>query len=182
MQIITKNFGNRRLAGHIRNAANFYARELMSKRLCEKLFIEIICKKNDKDFLESGVAEWTDTVPWPKDFKITLRKLPKKKWAEYFKVLAHEMVHVKQYARNEMTSLVTCMVGNKMSQVWHGSRFKLSSVRSPKVHPARKKSLITQGNGSDYYYHPWEVEAFGLEVGLFQYYREKYSDINPWTK
>lgn len=182
MQVTTRSFGDRVLSKHIRHAAKFYARELMSKHLCSKLSLEIICKKNDAGFTESGVAEWVDQVPHPKVFKITLQEFPKKFWREYFKILAHEMVHIKQYARNEMTSLVTVMEGNKMSQTWHGSRFNLSSTRKPKVNSARKKSLITQGNGSDYYYHPWEVEAFGLEIGLFQYYNEEVSNTNPWLK
>ena len=180
MQVITRNFGDRALSKHLRHAARFYARELMSKRLCDKLSLEIICKKNDAGFPESGVAEWTDQVPRPKSFRITIGKISSKHWSEYFKILAHEIVHVKQYARSEMTSLVTMMEGNMMSQSWHGSRYNLSSARKPKVNPARKKSLITELSGSDYYYHPWEVEAFGLEVGLFQYYREECAD-NPWV-
>jgi hypothetical protein len=52
--------------------------------------------------------------------------------------LAHEMVHVKQYIRGET---------NDQLSVWRGRR-----INSDKV---------------DYWEHPWEIDAFGREAGLF---------------
>jgi hypothetical protein len=56
--------------------------------------------------------------------------------------VAHEMVHVKQYARNEMSDTVT----QKKFYKW-------------------KDTLVPES--TDYWDLPWEIEANGREVGLF---------------
>ena len=58
--------------------------------------------------------------------------------AEILKCLAHEMTHIKQYAYNETNETLT--------------RWKGRKVDSDNV---------------DYWVQPWEIEAFGTEVGLF---------------
>ena len=137
----------------------------------------LIYKKNDKYFIESGLAEWLDDTPSPKEFRITIARQKKSRYEEYFKALAHEMVHVKQYARNEMTSLVKNVGPNLLEQSWRGIKVKVASSRSP---VAKKTKIITDNKGYDYYYQPWEVEAFGLEVGLYAYYKEQHR--NKWIK
>jgi len=69
--------------------------------------------------------------------------------------LAHEMVHVKQHAKNELVKdYGTARGGYKLESVW------LGKVWRPK-----------QGEDS-YFDSPWEVEAYGREVGL----------MNRWIK
>jgi len=173
MHVSTKGVGSRALSFQLRQAAQFYARELMSERLCQTLDLEIVVKKNDKTFREAGLAEWLDQTPRPKEFRIIIAHQKKKDFQEYFKILAHEMVHVKQYAKDEMTSLIKVVKKGKVEQYWRGSSFALASKRRPVT---RMKKVITDDRGRDYYYQPWEVEAFGLEVGLYNYYVEKYGD------
>ena len=57
---------------------------------------------------------------------------------EILDTLAHEMVHVKQYVYGEMDESLT--------------RWKDIPIDSDKV---------------EYYSHPWEIEAYGMAVGLF---------------
>ena len=68
------------------------------------------------------------------DRSLTLRKL--------LETVAHEMVHVKQYARREMNDFA----------------FK-------EVHYKWKGKLVP--DSTDYWDLPWEIEANGREVGLF---------------
>ncbi len=175
MHIKTIGFGSRGLSACIRKAAQFYAQELMSKRLEQNLYLEVVCKKNDNHFTESGLAEWLDQTPSPKEFRITISRQKKSRYEEYFKILAHEMVHIKQYAKNEMTSLVKAAGPNQIEQYWRGMKVKVASKRSP---IANKTKVITDSKGHDYYYQPWEVEAYGLEVGLYAYLREQHP--NKW--
>ena len=58
--------------------------------------------------------------------------------AEILKTLAHEMTHIKQYAYNETNETLTR---------WKGKKVDSDSI--------------------DYWVQPWEIEAFGTEVGLF---------------
>lgn len=56
--------------------------------------------------------------------------------------LAHEMVHVKQYARNEYTYAST-----EGKYKWQGKKVNVDKT--------------------DYWELPWEIEAHGREIGLF---------------
>lgn len=58
--------------------------------------------------------------------------------AEILKCLAHEMTHIKQYAYNETNETLTRWKGRKVDS-----------------------------DNMDYWVQPWEIEAFGTEVGLF---------------
>ena len=64
--------------------------------------------------------------------------------AEILKCLAHEMTHIKQYAYNETNETLTRWRGNK--------------VDSDVV---------------DYWNQPWEIEAYGMESGLFSKFAVK---------
>jgi len=61
-------------------------------------------------------------------------------------VLAHEMVHVKQYARGEL-------VDHGKYCSWHGKKYEETELSS-----------------EEYFFSPWEVEAFGMQVGLYRMY------------
>lgn len=58
--------------------------------------------------------------------------------AEIFKTLAHEMVHIKQFVNGET---------NETLSKWKGITVDADSI--------------------DYYHHPWELEAYSLETGLW---------------
>lgn len=63
---------------------------------------------------------------------------------EILKTLAHEFVHVKQYVEEKL---------NEEQTEWNGQAIDSDAV--------------------DYYSLPWEVQAFGLEVGLFTNFAKK---------
>jgi hypothetical protein len=58
--------------------------------------------------------------------------------AEILKTLAHEMVHIKQFVHGET---------NETLSKWKGISIDADSL--------------------DYYHHPWELEAYSLETGLW---------------
>jgi len=58
-----------------------------------------------------------------------------------FSTLAHEMVHVKQYLNDELNEEMTLWKGKKVDS-----------------------------DNMDYWIHPWEIEASGIEVGLLYKY------------
>lgn len=72
-----------------------------------------------------------------------------------FKTLAHEMVHIKQFVNLETNDTL--------------SRWRGTPIDSEKV---------------DYYLHPWELDAYGMETGLFTKFATKnhlweiFEDIN----
>lgn len=63
-----------------------------------------------------------------------------------FMVLAHEMVHVKQYVSG-------ALVDHGKYCSWHGKRYE-----------------EFEANSEEYFFSPWEVEAYGMQVGLYRMY------------
>ena len=122
-------------------AANFYASLLMSKRLLKNITVFI---KNGNTGSFHGFIEFLDDNNRPKEFLISIKKdLPKRK---LLITLAHEMVHVKQYARGELKYLF-----KGGHDKWQGK------IIARKTH---------------YFDKPWEIEAFGRELGLYERYIE----------
>ena len=122
-------------------AAWYYAEKLMGKRTINNLEINIDLKRNlTKDTGCEGTSIWEDESLRPKEFLIELDVGVKIR--NLLITLAHEMVHVKQWAKNEMYEY-----------------YKLDEVRFNK----------TKFNMADlnYWDYPWEIEAFGRQLGLF---------------
>lgn len=115
-------------------AANFYM-GVLAPRLVDKLSVNIVLKKLGD---VHGFCEVVDGERRPRDFEIELnRKLNR---YDILHALAHELVHVKQYARNEI-------------------------LDKGKVTHFLGKTYVNES--TDYYDSPWEIEAYGREVGLY---------------
>ena len=122
-------------------AAWYYAEKLMGKRLINNLEININLKRNlyEKDKSE-GTAIWEDESSRPKEFTIELDCDTKVR--NILITLAHEMVHIKQWAKGEMYEYAG-----------------LGKVRFMKT----KYDM----NNLNYWDFPWEIEAYGKQLGLF---------------
>ena len=123
-------------------AAWWYAEKLMGKRLMANLEINIKLKKDlyKKDNTE-GTAIWEDEGRRPREFTIELDSSCGIR--NILITLAHEMVHVKQWAKDEMYEYY-----NSPKMV----RFKGEKLNMDEV---------------DYWDYPWEIEAYGRQLGLF---------------
>jgi hypothetical protein len=125
----------------IRGAGRWMASELMGPRLCDTLTVKIKLVKNLlKDEGVLGDCEWIDDNKRPREFVIRLYAGPNRK--RTLKTLAHEMVHVKQFARSEMYDHVQ----NIDLVTWKGQRVDSNQV--------------------SYEDQPWEKEAYEMEVPL----------------
>ena len=140
---------NRKL---VTSAAWWYAEKLMGKRLTASLEINIKFKKDlyEKDNNE-GTAIWEDDSYRPREFTIELDSSCVIR--NILITLAHEMVHVKQWAKDEMYEY---MPKGKTEEEW---------LKSPKI--ARFKSEKFNMDEVDYWDQPWEIEAYGRQLGLF---------------
>lgn len=148
MQITVTGTKTTALADELKRAAEFFADILMDPRMVRNLTLDIEVTKG-LDVQGECVDE--DGTRNPRWFTIGLKS---QKSLEMIKTLAHEMVHVKQHAKNELQGgiMVPTRGGLKMTSRWMGEIWK----------PKRKEC--------HYYDSPWEVEAYGKEVGLFQRY------------
>ena len=132
---------NKKVRKVVEQAAWYYAEKLMGKRLLGNLEITINLKKNllTKEGNE-GTAIWEDDNLRPKEFTITLDSTCTIR--NILITLAHEMVHVKQWAKGEMYEYA------EQDMVrFNKTKFNLADI--------------------NYWDYPWEIEAFGRQLGLF---------------
>ena len=127
-----------------------YAERLMGKRLVKtlELTINLTWKLADKEGAEGFCIwdEWDDLRKTPREFTIDLDSSISIR--DILINLAHEMVHVKQWVKGEM--------------------YEYSS-NSNVVRFMKKKYDM---NDMDYFDYPWEIEAFGRQLGLFIHWCE----------
>lgn len=136
--------GNPKRKEHVKSLAEFALSKLVSKRLNNNLTIKISITKG----LVNGSGVYGDCIYTddecsgrPRQFLVrldsSLRLRP------LLTTLAHELVHVKQWAKGEM--------------------WEYSSLRST----TRWKQKKIRTDREDYWDLPWEIEAHGREIGLF---------------
>lgn len=152
MNITVTGTTNKKLITQLKIATEFYARRLMHKKTVSNLTIDIeISKKHS----EMGGCINEDATKRSRWFTIELRNQPDDD--DIFRTLAHEMVHVKQYVKNELGEKLTVARGkNDVSpkSTWNGVVWKPNSLEHP------------------YFDSPWEIEAFGREIGLYYTWEE----------
>ena len=125
----------------IKDAVTFYAEyfDIDDKNFDLYLDFEKNLKKNSGDegyCVSEGARQYTISI----DNGFSKRKT--------LIALAHEMVHIKQYVKRELT---------------HNERKKLS----------RYKGVIVEDKQQLLYWElPWEIEAFGRELGLYALFME----------
>lgn len=120
-------------------AAEFYASVLLTPRLSKSIDITIKLDKEEfKDSHYGGFCEWMDRRNKPREFLITLDKRMDEEIILI--MLAHEMVHVKQHAKGELTD-------KGQHQRYNGVSYDTEEM--------------------EYWDFPWEIEAYGKEKGLY---------------
>jgi hypothetical protein len=123
-----------------KEAVKFYGRQLLGETLYHKLEITINFETFKSNSNEYAFCEWEFENHRSRDFIITIDK--KLSESAMLLALAHEMVHVKQYAKGELKDYL-------------------------KVHKSKWKGEIIDPNVVDYWDQPWEIEAHGREKGLY---------------
>lgn len=123
-------------------AAAFFARYLMGDRLVKNLDIQITMSKMKGNV--QGYAHPCEFDMSPRSFEIEINRGMSKE--NILQCLAHEMVHVKQYARNELKDEL-------IMAKWQGKTYKITN------------------SFEDYLNYPWEVEAYGRDRALHLFYR-----------
>ena len=124
--------------------AEFCARKFMP-RMSDSIYLKIDIIRNllDKEGVH-GDCEWMDTDYRPKEFTIRLNSGDPDQ--EFFETLAHEMVHLKQFAKDEL-------------------KYKCDNT-------TRYNKTVYPENIS-YWDMPWEIEAHGRERGLVVMWEEE---------
>ena len=129
-------------------AVTWFAERLLGKRLARNVSIDV---QFDEDMDAYGYAANMDEIERnPRVFELQISsKIPKNRQIE---VMAHEIVHIKQMARNELRMKAGVKVFHDGTVVRHDVGIWMG-----------KEYLV---NEDTYFDLPWEIEAYGREVGL----------------
>ena len=140
---------NKRLNSALGMAADFYARTLLGNRMAKYILLEIKLTKDLKKKEHTyGYCHITDdNLNRPREFMIELDASMRHSLDQLLIWLAHEMVHLKQFVRNELCDYETKKV--------------------------RWKSRV-YSEDLEYDDHPWEKEAYRLEEPLYKEFKESY--------
>lgn len=143
---------DRALTKLFKEATKSFAEQLISPQLSKNITVRIEIVDN----LEAGgYCDFEDSWPYPpRNFTIELCRTKKK--IHMFTALAHEMVHLKQFAKGEMKDR---LYKRKYVTLWKGQIFEDIS----------------------YWDSPWEIEAYGLEnslVAKFLIAKNLFKDLN----
>jgi hypothetical protein len=133
-------------------AANFYANLLMDPRMVSNIALTIAIEYDNE---MQGECFTYDDHKRPRDFKIIIRN--KDTDDDIFQTLAHEMVHVKQYAKRELVTGILSVNRNGNLVIyseWQGKPWKPRAKEDP------------------YFDSPYEIEAYGREVSM----RDRFND------
>lgn len=137
----------------VKKSANFYAKYLLGNKLFYNIFLTIKFEKFERGCCDYAYCDWTDDNHQAREFTITIDNRLNEK--ETLLALAHEMVHVKQYAKGELKDIFrpTRMVK------WQGEKYLHEEI--------------------DYWEQPWEIEAYGREKGLYIKFMKHLKDGEP---
>ena len=136
---------------HTRTMVEFCIDMLMPRMKTLEINVHIKDFKDDNSY---GYALATDDADdnRPREFDVDINKDTRLR--RLLETVAHEMVHVKQYARREL---------HPVYNMWCGKTYNPEKV--------------------SYWDLPWEIEAHGREVGLFIRWAEKYNlGDKKWTQ
>ena len=139
MVVTFEGCGTPEMIKHLEQAADLFAKQLMTPKLCRHITLDIIVRSNMREHGICTPIEFNKANK-PRGFEIELRK--KKSLKSMISTLAHEMVHVKQYAVGEM---------NEYDNVWQGRKINIRKL--------------------DYFNLPWEIEAYSREDDLLKLYK-----------
>lgn len=139
---------------HARSMIKYCVKQLMPRMRGLEINLRIKDFSKD-DSLGYAIASDEADSARPREFELEVHKYqPMRK---FLMTLAHEMVHVKQFARGELYE--STRLGRHR---WHG------------------EWLATD---PDYWDQPWEIEAHGRECGLFvRWAEENKIGHKKWTK
>jgi len=144
MQIRTRGIPDNVSRSLCKEAIRFYGEELLGKRLSKNIEILLVFEKPPNIF--NAMCNWQDDNHKCRSFVIVVNKNLNKKTSLI--ALAHEMVHVKQYARGELKDYLRT---EKVK--WKKRTFMLDKV--------------------EYWSSPWEKEAYKKDQILYEAFKKR---------
>lgn len=127
-------------------AIDFFADALLTKQLKKHIIIHVKFRKTMNCLGLTGVEDYNSSGK-PREFIVEINRDQSQE--EIIKTIAHEMIHVRQYAMGQL---------NEQGTQWCGKKLK--------------REL-------EYHKQPWEIEAHDVSDILYEEYKEKMNGRTP---
>lgn len=124
-------------------AIDYFADALLSPQLKQHIIINISFRKTDNHWGLTIIEDYNSKGK-PREFILEIKKDLKKH--ERLMTIAHEMVHVKQYANMEL---------NEQMNMWQGNYINSDIV--------------------PYMQQPWEIEAYNIGDNLYEEFMSEFN-------
>jgi hypothetical protein len=144
MKIVTRGIPDNVTRSLCKEAVKYYSKELLGTRLAKNIKVYLIFEKMPTPI--NAMCYWNDDNHKCREFVIVVHKKLNKK--QTLISLAHEMVHVKQYARGELKDYL------RSEEVkWQNRVYNLNKV--------------------EYWSSPWEKEAYKKDRVLYEAFKQR---------
>jgi hypothetical protein len=144
MKIKIKGMPDKSTRKLCKEAIRYYGNELLSSRLSKNITVDVIFEVLPSPI--KAMCQWQDDNHRCREFVILIHKKLNKK--QTLITLAHEMVHVKQYATGELKDYL-----RTESVRWQNKVFSLDKVK--------------------YWSSPWEKEAYKKDETLYEAFKKR---------
>jgi Zn-dependent peptidase ImmA (M78 family) len=144
MKIKTRGIPDKLTRALCKEAIRYYGNELLGSRLSKNITINVIFEVLPNPI--KAMCQWQDDNHRCREFVILIHKKLNKK--QTLITLAHEMVHVKQYATGELKDYL-----RTESVRWQNKVFSLDKVK--------------------YWSSPWEKEAYKKDEILYEAFKKR---------
>jgi len=145
MYIRTKGKPSKTTIKICKNAIRFYGKILLGENLYHRINLTLEFEKFSPREKYIGYCQWEYDNHLARDFIITIKDSLGER--STLLALAHEMVHLKQYAKGELKDYIKV---NKCR--WLGEQYDTDNM--------------------DYWEQPWEIEAYSRETKLYAKFRD----------
>jgi hypothetical protein len=119
----------------------------MNRQLVKNLTVKVFFRDDGVD----GLCNTDDDLAKPREFALQIN--PKRSVKAMLTALAHEMVHVKQYATGE---------SRQYERTSYVTKFR---------------GVMVNTETTNYWDLPWEIDAYGRELGLYVRFMEHWKNV-----
>lgn len=144
MLIRTKGIPDNVSRSLCKEATRFYGKELLGNRLINNIEVLLVFEELPSTYY--AICDWNDDQRVCRSFILLINKKLKKR--AMMLTLAHEMVHIKQYARKELQDYT-----HRDKVKWLGKIFCLKKTK--------------------YHKRPWEKEAYFKDKPLYEKFKQR---------
>jgi len=137
----------------IKDMLEYSGKHLLSSRMYNRISIYVTINKiKDKN----GDCCFSDDNRRPREFSISLNRELRQR--DLLETVAHEMVHIKQWATSQLIDYIS------------------------DTNKVKYDGKIYYKDRIEYWDYPWEIEAYGREVGIFIRWAKKRGEWGKnWT-